>query len=619
MPLLRARDRLVVLAGGLCLLAAGLFMTADPGQSVRNLREAAFDYLLAWSPRAETSSEVVVVDIDRDALATIGPWPWPRERLAQLVDRIADAKPKVLAIDILLAGRGPADSEPAVKRLAEAIARVPTVLALVLDPTANPSTAPATPIAVSGDVKVPEVMVEAGVATPDPPLRAKSQGVGVISLPEPVRAVPLLAGGADTLFAGLAVEALRVAAGGGALIATAPPQTLRIGEHTVPLPADGLMRLHFTDEQHRKARIMPASAVMQSGADLSRLADKIVFLGASAPEAGGLRRTAISGFTPSVEIQAEAAEQMLAGHVPQRAPWMWRAEAAAGIILGVCAILFVVAWPPGRALLAILSLSIIWLGLALGLSLKALWLTDPLAPVIAALFAAQGAGLTQFGLTYRQRLLIERRFAHYLPAAVVRRIAENPQELRLAGETRTITVLFTDIEGFTAMTERLQPEALTALLDRYMDVVVGIVVQHGGMVDKLVGDAVHAYFNAPLDLPGHAEKAVACAKAIVAATEALHKDPQIAATGLGRTRIGIETGPAILGEVGRGAKRDYTAYGHAVNLASRLEQTNKQFGSSIAIGPGTVAALEGKVRLRRLGRIPIRGVEGEVEIFEPEM
>jgi len=309
----------------------------------------------------------------------------------------------------------------------------------------------------------------------------------------------------------------------------------------------------------------------------------------------------------------------LLGHAPYRGAWMNWTETAASLALGVVAIAVIVFLPPGRSATIILCLFLAWFAIAAILSTRALWLTDPVGPIVAALFAAQAAGLTQFGLTYRQRILIERRFAHHLPAAVVRRIADNPHELRLAGELRTITVLTTDIEGFTAMTERLEPQAVVALLDRYIDLVVGIIVDHGGMVDKLIGDAVHAYFNAPLDLPAHAEKAVACACAIIAATEELRKDPQVAPMGLGRTRIGIETGPAILGEVGRGAKRDYTAYGHAVNLASRLEQVNKQLGSSIALGPGTVAALKGKIEVRRLGRVAIRGVDGEVEVFEPRL
>jgi adenylate cyclase len=129
---------------------------------------------------------------------------------------------------------------------------------------------------------------------------------------------------------------------------------------------------------------------------------------------------------------------------------------------------------------------------------------------------------------------------------------------------------------------------------------------------------VHGFFNAPLDLPDHAEKAVACAGAILAATEDLRRDQKVAGMKLGRTRIGIETGSAVLGDVGRGAKRDYTAYGHAVNLASRLEGANKKLGTSILLGPGTASALGGRVPLRSLGKIAIAGISEEVEVFEPQ-
>jgi adenylate cyclase len=612
-----ATARLVALTGGIGLLLASAFAFIDPGQTVRSMRERVFDQLLASFPRGETADGVVVVDVGRDALATYGPWPWPREQLARLIDKIAEAKPKALAIDILLAEReGDASGD---ERLATAIARIPTALAIVLDPAPSLGTPGSTSVAVTGDVAVPDLIVTPGIGLPAPILAEKAQGLGIVSLPtpegEPVRAVPLLAGGAGVVFAGLAAETLRVAEGGTTIIAAAPPQVLRIGEHSVPLPPDGLMRLHFVAGTERSAHTIAAEALLKGKSGSASLAGKIVFLGASAPEAGGLRLTAADPFMPSVEIQAEALEQMITGHVPVRA--MDRIEIAAGIGLGVIGIIAVIFLPPGAAVVTVSTFLFAWIAAAVGLTIKALWLTDPITPAIIALLAVQGAGLAQFGATYRQRLAIERRFALHLPPEVVRRIAANPSEIKLAGETRVITALFTDIEGFTALTERVGPEAVVALVDRYVDIVAGIIVAHGGMVDKIVGDAVHALFNAPLDLAGHAERAVACAVAIVEATEQLRRDPDIAASELGRTRIGIETGSAILGDVGRGAKRDYTAYGRAVNIAARLEEANKEFGSWIALGPGTAAALGGTVPLRLLGKRKLRGIEDEIEIFEP--
>jgi adenylate cyclase len=257
------------------------------------------------------------------------------------------------------------------------------------------------------------------------------------------------------------------------------------------------------------------------------------------------------------------------------------------------------------------------IGIAIVSSNSLIWLIDPIVPSIAIVVAAQSAALAQFTLVYRQRIAIERRFSQHLSPEVVRRIVANPGELKLAGEARTVTALFTDIEDFTALTERIGPQAVVSLLDRYIDIVADIIVAHGGMVDKIVGDAVHALFNAPLDLPDHAVKAVACAQDIIAATEQLRRQSELKAAQLGRTRVGIETGPAVLGDVGRGSKRDYTAYGRPLNMASRLQAVNKKFGSSIALGPSTVAALSDKVPLRRIGTVKLAGIEDEIELFEP--
>lgn len=621
---MKASARLVALIGGLCLLAALVTTLVDPGNAIRNLREDVFDRMLIWSPRPATTSPVIVIDIGRDALAAIGPWPWPRSRLADLIDKVADARPKALAINIVLSTRETPEADPADERLAQAIARVPTVLALLLDPAPNSALSPAspTPIAMQGEVEVPNLLRMPGVVLPAPAFAANAKGLGVISLPadegQPVRSVYLLAAGANSLFAGFAVETIKAAEGSSNLIASASPLTLRIGRYSVPLPQDGTMRLHFTTKADRNTRTFPAEALLAGSVTPQKLEGKIVMLGASAPEAGGLRLTPVDPFMPSVEIEAEAVEQILSGHIPTRPEVMASMEIAIGGLLGVLGILSVIYLSPGRAAVAVGALTATWVAMAIMLSTKMLLLTDPLTPILMALVAVQGAGLTQFARTYRQRLAIERRFALHLPPEIIRRIVDNPNEIGFAGETRMITALFTDIEGFTALTERVGPEATISLLDRYIDTVAGIIVSHGGMVDKIVGDALHAFFNAPLDLPDHAEKAVTCACAIIEATERLRHDSNLVAAHLGRTRIGIESGMAVLGDVGRGSRRDYTAYGHAVNLASRLDDANKRLGTSVLIGPGTVAELGGRIRLRSHGAIAISGLDRKIEVFEPE-
>jgi adenylate cyclase len=166
------------------------------------------------------------------------------------------------------------------------------------------------------------------------------------------------------------------------------------------------------------------------------------------------------------------------------------------------------------------------------------------------------------------------------------------------------------------MTHRAGPEQLVAELDGYIEGVATIVMGHGGMVDKIVGDAVHAFFNAPVDLPHHAERAVDCAIKIRSWTEEYRSRPSARLIGLGRTRIGIETGEAVVGDIGIRSKLDYTAHGDSINSAARLEAMNKELGSSICIGPTTAGYCD-PAALRPLGTVALRGLEAPIPVFEP--
>jgi adenylate cyclase len=242
-------------------------------------------------------------------------------------------------------------------------------------------------------------------------------------------------------------------------------------------------------------------------------------------------------------------------------------------------------------------------------------MTDPLAPALAVALVAFSALAGKAALTARAERVLRGRMGQVLPAAVIERLALTPELFRLEGELRQVTALFTDIEGFSATTRALGPQALVRVLDRYFAETCAIVLRHGGMVDKIVGDSLHVLFNAPLDQPGHVDAALACAAEMLAATEALRRAPDLASAGLGRTRIGIETGPAVLGDVGYQGKIDYTAHGDAVNLAARLQEANKGLGTSVCVGPAA-AALASRP-LRPLGEVEIRSF-GRLALFTPD-
>jgi adenylate cyclase len=213
----------------------------------------------------------------------------------------------------------------------------------------------------------------------------------------------------------------------------------------------------------------------------------------------------------------------------------------------------------------------------------------------------------------RRAAALRLRFERHLAPGVVARLAADPALLRLPVERRSVTAVFTDLEGFTAAAVRLPPERLVAILDAYFGGLTAIVHAHGGMVDKFVGDAAHCLFNAPFDLPGHAARALDCALALRAWGESFAADP--AHAGLGRTRVGVETGPVVVGEVGSGTKLDYTAHGTAVNLAARLEQAAGPLGCGILAGPGARAADPDRAWQAR-GTLELKGL-GPVEVHEP--
>jgi adenylate cyclase len=239
-----------------------------------------------------------------------------------------------------------------------------------------------------------------------------------------------------------------------------------------------------------------------------------------------------------------------------------------------------------------------------------------LLSVVAETTACAVVSVISLTATGHREALARSRLEQRLAPAVVLRILEKPGLVKLRSERREITALFTDVEEFTAMTHHVDPAILVNNLDNYFEGMATIIIAHGGMVDKIVGDAVHALFNAPNDLKDHPQKAVECAIALRSWSEVFRHRPEVATIGFGRTRIGLETGPAIVGDVGIRTKLDYTAHGDAVNVASRLEAANKMLGSSICVGPVAASRCDQSL-LRPLGRIIVRGRDCAMTVFEP--
>ncbi len=643
--LLRRRASIVAGVSALAMFLAAMLLM--PGTWREILRETAFDRVLSADARLrptakdERGPRVIVLDVDRRSIEALGSWPWPRDVMARLVETVASGKPAAIAIDILFIepdARSPAALARLLAKLtgradllalADGLAdgdsslaktfRLPVALGFVLDPDLSIAV-PGVPIARRGPLPIDKLWRASGAVGPLPLLTEAAAGLGALSLPGDadgmVRRVPLLVGVADTLRPGLALEAVRLARQSSAYLIQSDPPMLATGDLSMPLPRDALLRLVPVPAEQRAARTISVADVMDRSADAGRLAGAIVLVGASAPELGGLRQTPTDPLTPSAQIQADAVAQIFSGRVP-RTVHQWRVIEPS--IVGGAGLLGVAAGaalsPIVGALATVAFLALAWAS-SLGLSIFTDHLVDPLMPSLAAALTFVVTSVAAYAATRRREALVRRRFEQHLAPAVVRRIVEHPGLVKLAGERREVTALFTDIEGFTAMTRRTDPERLVAVLDGYFEGAATIIVEHGGMVTQLVGDAIHALFNAPIDLDDHPRRAVDCAIALRAWIESYRHQTEPSAIGLGRTRIGIETGPAVVGDVGILTKLDYTAHGDAINAAARLEVANKELGSTICVGPAAAAHCDAAL-LRPLGTTTLRGHDAPVAVFEP--
>jgi adenylate cyclase len=588
--------------------------TASPGARVA-LRERSFDHLLPLLPQTPApGTGVVIVDIDRAALARFGDWPWPRTRLAELVDAVASAKPAVVGLDMLLAGadRFTADGNA---ELARALARVPAVLGFVLEPSTREEDLPTTPILARGPVLLSDIWRAHGVAGPAPELVNAAQGLGALVAAADadglIRRVPLLLHAGGVARPGLAVELVRLAQQVGALLVDRDG-ALHVGAITLPLGSDATLRLVGNPQ----VPALPALGILEDPGVRGALAGQIVLIGGSAPELGGLRATPGSPVTPSVSIQSAAVEAMLHNAVFVRPGWAAWIEPLCALVLGALCLLVAGLLRPAVATSLAVLLCSAWAGTAFAAAPGLSLLLDPTGPAVLAAAAFASAMLVRFVRDEWRARLLRLSFEQHLAPEVVRRIAADPGVLRLRGEMREVTALFTDIEGFTSMTERADPADLVALLDAYFDATTRVVTDHSGMIDKIVGDSIHAIYNAPFETADHANQAIATGLALLAAAEEVRKSPLGQKLQLGRTRIGIETGPAIVGDVGGSRKLDYTAHGNAVNAAARLEAANKDLGSSICIGPGTAARVD-PAMLRQIGTLTLRGQSGAIAVYTP--
>jgi adenylate cyclase len=316
---------------------------------------------------------------------------------------------------------------------------------------------------------------------------------------------------------------------------------------------------------------------------------------------------------PGVVVHAYQIAQLLDGRETRRTPppltiALTVIMAALGIVAGA---LFI-DW--GLLTAAIGAAALVHLLAAFVLFIGSSVLVPVVAPVFALMFGGAGGAALSARRNASGRRALDQAFRHYLAPEIVDEIMRRPEQFKIDGEEREISILVTDIEGFTAMLGEGETRVLAEAFNDYFDALIDVVIAHGGAVDKIVGDGLFAMFGAPVRQGDHAARAVRCALAIDVVGQAFRK--QRADIGFGRTRIGVSSGRALVGSFGGARRINYTAYGPVVNLADRLQAANKVIGTRILISAATLT-LAGEVAARPVGALALRGMPGLETVHEP--
>ena len=618
----------------------------DP-QPLQDLRAASLDIYQRLKPRAAIETPVTVVAIDEAALKQEGQWPWPRARLAELTDRLFGAGAASVSFDILFAE--PDRLSPAVIRhdlglsdpallaalrdgdadFAAAVARGPVTLAFT-DKAGEGALPPVKAgFAVSGE-EVASGLGQFGAAIlPLPQLTAAASGLGHISLSgeqagSTVRAVPLLLAGGGKLYPALLLEALRLGAGASTYLVQGDPvypgemQSLRIADFTAPTDEKGQFRFYAAPAKS-VATVSAADVLADGGpppAVAARLAGAIVLVGVTAAGLQDIRVTPLGEAMPGVAIHAQIVSQIMAGQFLSRPAWLDGAEVLAIAALSLLLVTIATFVGPLAGLVAAGVAMLLIAGLCWYLFTMQGLLVDPVSPLGGALLTVFATTAFWYIVIERERRYIRQAFGRYVSPALLARIEQSPEALKLGGVNREITVLDMDVRGFTTLSETLSPQETIRFLNTVHGALSSPVVALDGTLDKYIGDSLMAFWNAPLDVGDHAAKA---AEAALRMREALARLNAAGAFGLPagevvRIGIGIHTGLACIGNVGTQSRLNYSAVGDTVNTAARIETACKEFATDILVSGETAQLLRG-FRTRLAGNLHLRGKSHEASVY----
>lgn len=628
----------------LVLLLGAFFEVTEP-QGLLTLHNTVFDQYQRWQPRVYAQSPVKIIDIDEASLAKVGQWPWPRNKVAQLIHQLAQANVNVIAVDMIFSESDRTSPKTISKRwplsefahqeinkladhdlsMASALSESPSILGYTLERVEKKSAAPKRHFNIisMGESPLPSLQPFSGSLNSLGLFESKVAGNGALNyIPDQdgvVRRVPLVMRLGNDIYPSLVAEALRVSQHAHNYIIKTSPikdagvEGIMIGKIKIPTTADGQLWIHYS--QAKPERYIPAWKVLDPTLKPKNLAGSIVIIGTSAKGLMDQRNNSLGLIMPGVEAHAQAIEQILNQTFLSRPHWgLWLellVILVGGLLVGIIALNTRVIFSAIFTLTAISGLNI---GSWIAFSRHGL-LLDLFTPSLILFITFSIASVIHHLSTERKQQWIKEAFSRYVSPNLVSHLVENPESLTLGGERRVCSFVFTDLADFTGLMEKIDPSEAVGLLNAYLDEMIAIAFRHSGTLDRIVGDAVAIMFSAPVIQPDHQQRALNCAIEMHQFASRYLAELNSKGIAFGQTRIGVHSGEVIIGNFGGSTIFDYRALGDTVNTAARLESLNKQLGTTICVSEETLKGCESP-DVRPVGQIVLKGKTKPLVVYE---
>jgi adenylate cyclase len=634
------------------LLALVALRAADP-PPLQELRLRTFDLFQVLHPRVQEGYPVAVIDIDEASLKAIGQWPWPRTVVADLVTKLKEQGALVIGFDVIFAEpdrmspavaaesfrgldadtRAKLDSLPSNDTIfADAIGKARVVVGQVGAATAQPRSAEEmalqTGVAFIGPDPTPNLVRYPGLLRNILPIEQAAAGRGSFSIsPEHdgiVRRVPMIMAAQGGLVPSLTMEMLRVLTGASAVLVRvdqAGVQSVAVRNHPVPTDYHGQIWIHFNKRD--AARYVSAKDVLQGTLSRDRLRGRLALIGTSATGLLDIKTTPVQADMPGVEVHAQILESVMSGSQLAPVPAALGVEVILAVLLGIAIIIAAPLLSPT----VVVGLGAVLIAGLIGASwfffVERSQLLDFTYPLMSSWLIYLVLTFVNYFREQKQRQQIRSAFGYYLSPHMVEQLAKSPDKLVLGGEERRMTILFSDVRGFTTISEHYKddPQGLTHLMNRFLTPLTNAILERKGTIDKYIGDAIMAFWNAPLD--DDEQEANACEAALAMQERAadLNAELKEEAEANGslymplRIGIGLNTGPCVVGNMGSDLKFNYSVLGDTVNVASRLEARTKDYGLPLVIGSRTAEKAKDKFTTMEIDLIQVKGKREPEAVF----